>query len=158
MTVKCSVGANSPNLCPTISRHRHRYEFPTVRHPKSQSDNCGMIVERRDHVLITSLRPDSRTTSAFFKRLTVNKRTFPNKRAISVSRYFFRRRRISLSVDLLDLVRLPLVGLPQGVTGWRPPELLPSPTTMGGDQPGSSQPLSHADGDQASGYVLPCRW
>src|ERR1700732_4055172 len=38
---------------------------------------------------------------------------------------------MNLVVDLLDLVFLPLVGLPQGVTGWRPPEVLPSPPPCG---------------------------
>src|SRR5215813_9186345 len=38
---------------------------------------------------------------------------------------------MSLSVALLCRVFLPLVGLPQGVTGWRPPEVLPSPPPCG---------------------------
>src|ERR1700681_4724624 len=38
---------------------------------------------------------------------------------------------MNLVVDLLDLVFLPLVGLPQGVTGWRPPEVRPSPPPCG---------------------------
>src|SRR5436189_3446361 len=48
--------------------------------------------------------------------------------------YFFRLwrlRRMNLSVDLLDRVFLPLVGLPHGVTGWRPPEVRPSPPPCG---------------------------
>src|SRR5436190_22984232 len=38
---------------------------------------------------------------------------------------------MNLVVDLFDLVFLPLVGLPQGVTGWRPPEVRPSPPPCG---------------------------
>src|SRR5512139_1312663 len=48
--------------------------------------------------------------------------------------YFFRLwrlRRMNLSVDLLVRVFLPLVGLPHGVTGWRPPEVRPSPPPCG---------------------------
>src|SRR6201991_3808389 len=48
--------------------------------------------------------------------------------------YFFRLwrlRRMNLLVDLFDRVFLPLVGLPQGVTGWRPPEVRPSPPPCG---------------------------
>src|SRR6056297_3011440 len=32
---------------------------------------------------------------------------------------------------LVSRVRWPLVGLPQGVTGWRPPEVRPSPPPWG---------------------------
>src|SRR4051794_27919081 len=47
--------------------------------------------------------------------------------------FFFawRERMMNLSVDLLERVRAPLVGLPQGVTGWRPPEVRPSPPPCG---------------------------
>src|ERR1700676_453097 len=38
---------------------------------------------------------------------------------------------MNLSVALFDRVFLPLVGLPHGLTGWRPPELLPSPPPSG---------------------------
>src|ERR1700732_3990766 len=48
--------------------------------------------------------------------------------------YFFRLwrlMRMNLLVDLFERVFLPLVGLPQGVTGWRPPEVRPSPPPCG---------------------------
>ena len=38
---------------------------------------------------------------------------------------------MNLSVDLFERVRLPLVGLPHGVTGWRPPDVRPSPPPCG---------------------------
>src|SRR5690606_39706739 len=38
---------------------------------------------------------------------------------------------MNLSVALLLRVLLPLVGLPHGVTGWRPPEVRPSPPPCG---------------------------
>src|ERR1700710_2533780 len=38
---------------------------------------------------------------------------------------------MNLLVDLLERVFLPLVGLPHGVTGWRPPEVRPSPPPCG---------------------------
>src|ERR1700712_3437221 len=48
--------------------------------------------------------------------------------------YFFRLwrlRRMNLLVDLFERVFLPLVGLPHGVTGWRPPDVPPSPPPCG---------------------------
>src|SRR5918992_1351414 len=48
--------------------------------------------------------------------------------------YFFRLwrlRRMNRLVDLFERVFLPLVGLPHGVTGWRPPEVRPSPPPCG---------------------------
>src|SRR5271157_6013937 len=48
--------------------------------------------------------------------------------------FFFRACRdatMNLSVDLLLRVLLPLVGLPHGETGWRPPEVRPSPPPCG---------------------------
>src|SRR5688572_6668919 len=38
---------------------------------------------------------------------------------------------MNLSLALLERVFLPLVDLPQGVTGWRPPEVRPSPPPCG---------------------------
>src|ERR687898_1065396 len=49
--------------------------------------------------------------------------------------YFFLRSwrldTMNLSVRLFERVFLPLVGMPQGVTGWRPPEVRPSPPPCG---------------------------
>src|SRR3990170_878601 len=38
---------------------------------------------------------------------------------------------MNLSLALLERVFLPLVDLPHGVTGWRPPEVRPSPPPCG---------------------------
>src|SRR5512139_4301691 len=38
---------------------------------------------------------------------------------------------MNLADDLFVRVFLPLVGLPQGVTGWRPPDVRPSPPPCG---------------------------
>src|SRR3990170_4023802 len=38
---------------------------------------------------------------------------------------------MNLSLALLERVFLPLVDLPHGVTGWRPPEVRPSPPPWG---------------------------
>src|SRR5271155_3185398 len=56
---------------------------------------------------------------------------FQTERATVALPYFLRRRIISLSVALLLRVLRPLVGLPHGVTGWRPPEVRPSPPPCG---------------------------
>src|SRR5438874_11508339 len=48
--------------------------------------------------------------------------------------FFFRAWRLetmNFVVDLLRRVFLPLVGKPHGVTGWRPPEVRPSPPPCG---------------------------
>src|ERR1700743_3468354 len=48
--------------------------------------------------------------------------------------YFFRLwrlMRMNRLVDLLERVFLPFVGLPHGVTGWRPPEVRASPPPCG---------------------------
>src|SRR6184192_2106078 len=56
---------------------------------------------------------------------------FQTERATVALPYFLRRRIMSLSVALLLRVLRPLVGLPHGVTGWRPPEVRPSPPPCG---------------------------
>src|SRR5882757_2960987 len=45
--------------------------------------------------------------------------------------YLLRRLTMKTSVRLLLRVLYPRVGWPQGVTGWRPPEVLPSPPPCG---------------------------
>src|SRR5271165_6238509 len=45
--------------------------------------------------------------------------------------FFFQRLTMNASVRLLLRVLKPRVGWPQGVTGWRPPEVLPSPPPCG---------------------------
>src|SRR2546426_740 len=45
--------------------------------------------------------------------------------------FYLRRRTINLLVRLLRRVLYPLVGTPHGVTGWRPPDVLPSPPPCG---------------------------
>jgi len=63
------VGANSPNLWPIMfsvtSTGRNFWPLCT---PNVRPTNCGRMVERRDQVLITSLRPVPREASAFFRR------------------------------------------------------------------------------------------
>src|ERR1022692_3455908 len=50
---------------------------------------------------------------------------------LTTNDYFVRRFTINLSVRLLFRVLYPRVGWPQGVTGCRPPEVLPSPPPCG---------------------------
>src|ERR1022692_3669769 len=92
--------------------------------------NSGRIVERRDHVrttffsfaAVSALILDSRCVSVngpFFTDLPI--------------RYLFLLSRVTIqrSVRLLLRVLKPRVGWPQGVTGCRPPEVLPSPPPCG---------------------------
>jgi len=63
---------------------------------------------------------------------------------------------MNLVVDLLDRVFFPLVGLPQGVTGWRPPEVRPS-RRHADDRRDSSSRHDYEVCGQASGCVRPCQ-
>src|SRR5689334_15882173 len=82
-----------------------------------------------------SLRPDARAASAFFKRYPSTNGPFQTERAIVLLAPahlpLWRLRIISRCVRLLARVLAPLVGLPQGVTGCRPPEVRPSPPPCG---------------------------
>ena len=64
--------------------------------------------------------------ASFMGRLHSHK-TPTIERAKIFSPYYFLLLIINLSVLLFFLVLLPLVDTPQGVTGCRPPEVLPSP-------------------------------
>ena len=86
----------------------------------------GIIVEDLDQVLIDSLLPDFFTDSAFFKRALSTNGPFQ----VDLVTYFLLFI-INLLVFLLILVFLPLVGLPHGVDGCLPPEVLPSPPPWG---------------------------
>src|SRR5690606_30653509 len=90
------------------------------------------MVDRRDQVLIGAERPPSWAGSAFRSRCRSTNGPFQTERATAYLFFFAcRDRMIILSVDLLWRVRAPLVGLPHGVTGWRPPEVRPSPPPCG---------------------------
>src|SRR5215471_9587127 len=94
---------------------------------------AGTIMERRDHVLMTFRVPFSFWPSTFLSRWSSTKGPFFRLRGIIRCSYRFflpRLRMISRSLGLFsDRVRPS--GLPQGLTGWRPPELLPSPPPSG---------------------------
>jgi hypothetical protein len=93
----------------------------------------GTIIERRDHVLMTLWVPFSFWASTFFCRWSSTKGPFFRLRGISTS--------LSASCRSCgggrSLVARPcacgcgLRGLPHGLTGWRPPEVLPSPPPCG---------------------------
>src|ERR1700738_1826897 len=92
------------------------------------------MVERRSQILITSERPDARATSAFLSREPSTNGPFQTERTMSGVPYFFRLwrlMRMNRLVHLFERVFLPLVGLPHGVTGCRPPEVRPSPPPCG---------------------------
>src|SRR5260221_8363735 len=94
---------------------------------------AGTIIERRDQVLITCLVPLSFWTSTLFIRWSSTNGPFFRLRGISGCSYRFflpRRRVIIRSLGLLAL-RVRPSGFPQGLTGCRPPELLPSPPPSG---------------------------
>src|SRR6266516_6296572 len=90
----------------------------------------GMMVERRDQVRITRLSRLRLRSSTFFNRWSSTNGPFFSERAIGyLPRPLRRRRMMSWSEALRRRVRPS--GLPQGLVGWRPPELLPSPPPSG---------------------------
>src|SRR2546430_15042793 len=94
---------------------------------------AGTTMERRDHVLMTFLVPLSFWTSTFLIRWSSTKGPFFRLRGIVRCSYRFfllRRRTIIRSLDLLAW-RVRPSGLPHGLTGGRPPELLPPPPPSG---------------------------
>ena len=63
---KVRVGANSPNLWPTMSSVTSTGMcFWPLCTPKVSPTNCGRMVERRDHILITAFEPEPRAFSAY---------------------------------------------------------------------------------------------
>src|SRR5699024_6024551 len=95
----------------------------------------GMIMDRLDHVLTSFLLHFSFCSSTFLMRWASTKGPFFSLRGFRRSPYRFfllLRRRSTMSFCLalvLLLVRLSFV--PQGLTGCRPPEVLPSPPPCG---------------------------
>src|SRR5262245_21216808 len=53
--------------------------------PKVSPTNCGRIVERRDHILITAFEPDPRALSAFFSKYPSTNGPFQIERATSLT-------------------------------------------------------------------------
>src|ERR1051325_5905094 len=84
------------------------------------------MVDRRDQVFTTLRSLAAFIASIFFMRWSSMNGPFFSDRAI-----YLRLLTMNCAVRLLLRVLAPLVGLPQGVTGWRPPEVLPSPPPCG---------------------------
>src|SRR5262249_52969687 len=128
------VGANSPSLWPTIDSVMNtgmclRPSWTAIVCPSI----AGTIIDRLDHVLMTVLVPLSFWPSTFFIRWSSTKGPFLRLRGIACCSYRLflpRRRLISRSLGLCAR-RVRPSGLPHGLTGWRPPELLPSPPPSG---------------------------
>src|SRR6266542_5395667 len=97
----------------------------------------GMIVERRDQVLITFFSRLSFKAATFFDRWLSTNGPFLTERAMlfglfRLYAFDLRRRTMNASVRLLFRVFRPFVFQPHGDVGWRPPEVLPSPPPLGG--------------------------
>src|SRR6478609_1873558 len=82
--LKVRVGANSPSLCPTIDSVTNT---GTCLRPSCTAIVCpsmsGMIVERRDQVLMTDLEPLSFAASTFLSRWSSMNGPFLRLRGIS---------------------------------------------------------------------------
>src|ERR1700704_6025508 len=85
------------------------------------------MVERRDQVLTTLRSLAAFICSIFLSRWSSTNGPFLSDRAIGYLRLLM----MKPWVRLLLRVLAPLVGLPQGVTGCRPPDVLPSPPPCG---------------------------
>src|SRR5579883_1044582 len=92
--------------------------------------NSGRMVLRRDQVRTTFFSLEAVSTAILASRCVSVNGPFLTDLPI---RYLFLLLRctIHLSVRLLLRVLKPRVGFPHGVTGWRPPELRPSPPPCG---------------------------
>src|SRR6266404_4135763 len=133
-------GAGRRELAELVADHvlvdHHRQELVAVIDAEGQADELRQ--DRR------APRPDLDDLVAaaaarrlrLLQQITVDERALPNRAGHVESLSFAylptrRRRRIMPSVFLLRRVLVPLVPLPQGVTGWRPPEVRPSPPPCG---------------------------
>jgi hypothetical protein len=80
------VGANSPNLCPTIFSVM---KMGTCFLPLCTAMVCpiiwGKMVEARDHVFITVFSPELLSNSIFLSNLTLQKGPFLSDRDIFIS-------------------------------------------------------------------------
>src|SRR5512134_3131754 len=117
-----------------VLREIHRDELLPVVHRHRVADEL-----RSDH---RAARPglDDLLLAGAVERLDLVQQVLVDERSLarrtthgsSRSPYFaFLRLTMNLSDGLRPRVFAPLVGLPHGVTGWRPPEVLPSPPPCG---------------------------
>src|SRR5215469_5069029 len=92
--------------------------------------NSGRMVERRDQVRTTFFSFAALSTASLASRcVSVNGPFFTDLPIDYLFLLFLVT--IHLSVRLLLRVLKPRVGWPHGVTGWRPPDVLPSPPPCG---------------------------
>src|ERR1039458_7429450 len=92
--------------------------------------NSGRMVERRDQVRTTFFSLAAASTAILASRCVSINGPLATDLPMAYLFLLFRVT-IHLSVRLLLRVLNPRVGWPQGVTGWRPPEVLPSPPPWG---------------------------
>jgi hypothetical protein len=103
-----------------MSSETDRNVLLAVVDAKGQTDELRQMVERRDQILITSLRPLSRALSAFLKMYPSTNGPFHTERDMGAPLLLLAlmaRANDEFVGRLFERVRLPLVGLPQGVTG-----------------------------------------
>src|SRR5262249_44807372 len=93
--------------------------------------NSGRIVERRDHVRTTFFSLVAASTASLASRCLSVNGPFLTERPIFAYLFLLLCVTIHLSVRLLLRVLKPRVGWPHGVTGCRPPLVLPSPPPCG---------------------------
>src|SRR5579871_5029516 len=129
--LKVRVGENSPSLWPTMFSVTYTgMNFLPLCTAIVCPTNSGRIVERRDQVRTTFFSLAALSTASFASRCVSVNGPFLTDRPIPYLFLLFLVT-IHLSVRLLFRVLNPRVGWPQGVTGCRPPDVLPSPPPCG---------------------------
>src|SRR5579862_7984602 len=135
----CRNSSASPLVSTTASstfhvlRHEHWNVLVAVVDTKGEADELRQ--DRRsarpgfDDILATG----SARRFRLFEQIAVDKRTFPDRTSHDDYPCVFpwRDRTMNFVVRLFLRVRAPFVGLPHGVTGWRPPLVRPSPPPCG---------------------------
>src|SRR5438105_5625139 len=130
---KVRVGANSPSLWPTMfSVTNTGMNLRPLWTAKVWPTRSGTMVDRRDQVFTTFFWLLRFISSTFFTTWRSMNGPFFTERAIGYLTPLSRRLMMNLVVRLLTRVLYPLVGWPQGETGWGLPwPLLPSPPPCG---------------------------
>src|SRR5215470_6829682 len=133
-------GAGRRELAELMADHvlvdHHRQELVAVVDAEGQADELRQDRRAPRPHLDDLVAAAAARGLRLLQQIAIDERALPNRAGHVVALSFAylptrRRRRIMPSVFLLRRVLVPLVPLPQGVTGWRPPEVRPSPPPWG---------------------------
>src|SRR5512134_3476396 len=110
----------------------HRNVLVAVMNAEGQPDELRQDGRAARPDLDHGVRARAARLLGLLQHVSVDERAFPDRAShVNYPFFWWRLRRMNLSLDLFERVFLPLVDLPQGVTGWRPPDVRPSPPPCG---------------------------